>query len=123
MCHASSCDFLDTSLVTTQRSALVRKEDTLPNPRGHERKTPDVLASDPWTPQRWALPARLRAHAEYGSRSGNKVIAGNFYRELPRLVTDGFVVSVYSAVFSIRLTVSAVDHKACAMNRQLTSAA
>ena len=40
MCHASSCDFLDTPLVPTQRSALVRKEVTLPNPRDHERKTP-----------------------------------------------------------------------------------
>jgi DNA-binding PadR family transcriptional regulator len=28
---------------------------------------------------------------EYASRSGNKVSARNFYRELPRLVTDGFV--------------------------------
>lgn len=28
---------------------------------------------------------------EYAARSGNKVSAGNFYRELARLVTDGFV--------------------------------
>jgi methionine synthase II (cobalamin-independent) len=28
---------------------------------------------------------------EYASRSGNKVSAGNFYREFARLVTHGFV--------------------------------
>ena len=91
MCHASSCDFLDIPLVPTQRSALVRNEVTLSNPRDHERKAPMFwhlilgLLRDGHSRHGYEL------MTEYASRSGNKVSAGNFCRELARLVTDSFV--------------------------------